>query len=203
MKAEAKGSRPFDHPKRSWHSGCAPVFQAGDASSILAERSMSKNQYPEYKRDRKNRHHERALAYLGGRCVECGATENLQFDHIDPKTKCFNISGSLNSSWATIVKELDKCQLLCDLHHKDKSAAERSVEHGGGVSGKRNCPCEPCKAQKADYMRYYKAAHRKTARVRVQEHGGGTQGIRNCKCDACRMRRAAYQRERGYGRKGL
>lgn len=41
-----------------------------------------------------NRYEERrnkGLKLLGGVCVKCGTTENLQFDHIDPATKLFNI----------------------------------------------------------------------------------------------------------------
>jgi 5-methylcytosine-specific restriction endonuclease McrA len=28
---------------------------------------------------------------LGGECVRCGATDDLEFDHIDPKTKAFAV----------------------------------------------------------------------------------------------------------------
>lgn len=38
---------------------------------------------------------------LGGRCVECGATERLEFDHRDPSTKLF----SLGKRWGMADKE--------------------------------------------------------------------------------------------------
>ena len=67
---------------------------------------------------RKNRLQE-AKDYLGNICWCCGATENLQFDHIDPKTKCFNINPQ--DSWEKMIPELDKCQLLCRLCHLKKT----------------------------------------------------------------------------------
>ena len=67
---------------------------------------------------RKNRLQE-AKDYLGNICWCCGATENLQFDHIDPKTKCFNINAQ--DSWEKLIPELDKCQLLCPPCHLKKT----------------------------------------------------------------------------------
>ena len=39
--------------------------------------------------NKKNRDERRKILIerLGGKCVKCGTTENLQFDHIDPNTK--------------------------------------------------------------------------------------------------------------------
>ena len=76
-----------------------------------------------------------AIAQLGGCCVRCGSTEQLQFDHRDPATKRKEIANML--VWAsedTLKVELDKCQLLCsDCHHK-KTNWERGAppirEHG-------------------------------------------------------------------------
>ena len=56
---------------------------------------------------------------LGNKCVKCGATENLQFDHIDPKTKCFNVNPQ--DSWQKTLTELYKCQLLCPSCHLEKT----------------------------------------------------------------------------------
>jgi 5-methylcytosine-specific restriction endonuclease McrA len=40
------------------------------------------------------------IEMLGGRCVRCGAVEDLEFDHIDPTTKRFAVgaNGSLLTS---------------------------------------------------------------------------------------------------------
>ena len=60
---------------------------------------------------------------LGGKCVKCGATERLEFDHIDPKNKSFEITrGLLMGDREKFQEELDKCQLLCyDCHLSNSS----------------------------------------------------------------------------------
>lgn len=63
-----------------------------------------------------------AQELLGGKCVECGATDNLEFDHIDPETKSFTIGRKLVSvAQATLEAEIAKCQLLCYNCHKVKT----------------------------------------------------------------------------------
>lgn len=97
------------------------------------------------------------LTKLGGRCVVCGSIDNLEFDHIDASTKSFTFTTKIASlSISKLDAEAKKLQLLCNNCHKEKTAAssdDGSVEHGGGTSGKRNCPCAPCKAKKAEYMK--------------------------------------------------
>jgi hypothetical protein len=116
----------------------------------------SREWHNEWVRKRKRR----AIEYLGNKCVVCGTSANLEFDHIDPSLKSFHISQNFNRKWETLQAELDKCQLLCKTHHLQKSVKQNSVEHGEGVSGKRNCPCLLCKAKKAEYMRTYSSADR-------------------------------------------
>lgn len=106
----------------------------------------------------KRRYHARraqAINQLGGRCVRCGATERLELDHIDRTTKTLDLGGMWSVSEDRYRAELSKCQLLCHDCHKAKSISERSVEHGAGASGKRNCPCDPCRARKREYNRAY------------------------------------------------
>ncbi len=62
---------------------------------------------------------------LGNKCVKCGTTKNLEFDHIDPKTKCFNVNPQ--DSWEKTLPELYKCQLLCKPCHLEKTA---TVDYG-------------------------------------------------------------------------
>lgn len=63
---------------------------------------------------------------LGGRCTRCGTTRKLQFDHVDPKSKKFLISSFKDRKWQRTLKELKKCQLLCEKHHREKSASDGS-----------------------------------------------------------------------------
>lgn len=90
----------------------------------------------------------------------------MEFDHVDPATKKFVISDGLDFPWAVLIAELMKCQLLCHDCHLVKSISEGdlgTVDHGGGISGKKNCPCDLCKARKREYMRQYMRDRRKAA----------------------------------------
>jgi 5-methylcytosine-specific restriction endonuclease McrA len=97
---------------------------------------------------------------LGGRCVICGTTENLEFDHIDPGTKSFSLGGRRpnRAAWDT---EVAKCQLLCYEHHKEKTSREQRKEvHGTWGMYKKKCRCEECREFVRTYMREYKRAKR-------------------------------------------
>lgn len=61
------------------------------------------------------------LDYLGNKCVKCGSQENLEFDHIDPKSKKFTICARLTYKPEIVYAELDKCQLLCKECHIAKT----------------------------------------------------------------------------------
>jgi hypothetical protein len=61
------------------------------------------------------------LEKLGGKCVQCGSTKALEFDHIDPSTKSFNISAGYNKPKDVLEKELAKCQILCNKCHIEKT----------------------------------------------------------------------------------
>lgn len=66
------------------------------------------------------------IALLGDSCVECGTDENLEFDHIDPTTKSFNILESWAKPIEVLLPEIAKCQLLCKNCHRAKTTAERA-----------------------------------------------------------------------------
>ena len=70
-----------------------------------------------------NKNIEEFKIILGGKCVVCGTTEHLEFDHIDPKTKSFDITRYVNGgkSKHIFMEELKKCQLLCVECHKKKT----------------------------------------------------------------------------------
>jgi len=63
----------------------------------------------------------RAVAYKGGRCSICKydfCPAAMDFHHPDPLEKDFDISARM-TSWKAIVKELDKCELLCCRCHRE------------------------------------------------------------------------------------
>tara|TARA_B100001939_G_C16916057_1_gene606944 strand:- start:856 stop:1296 length:441 start_codon:yes stop_codon:yes gene_type:complete len=80
----------------------------------------------EYDRNHKKKRYYETLSEckekLGGKCVKCGATERLEFDHIDPKNKSFCITSRLlMGDREKFQEELDKCQLLCYDCHLEKT----------------------------------------------------------------------------------
>lgn len=66
---------------------------------------------------------QKCVDYKGGKCCKCGYnkyTGALEFHHLDPKEKDFNISKSRLSKWSNkITSELDKCILVCSNCHKE------------------------------------------------------------------------------------
>lgn len=63
-----------------------------------------------------------SVDYKGGKCKHCGYNKcigALQFHHIDPTKKDFNISKK-NKCFENLKKELDKCVLLCSNCHVEE-----------------------------------------------------------------------------------
>ena len=144
------------------------TFNRDVAGSSPAGGTKGGTSYNEYMADYMGRRYRErranAIAKLGGQCVECGTTENLQIDHIDPATKSFDLGHLWSVSIERYENELTKCQLLCEPHHIEKSRRERSVEHGGGLTGKRNCRCELCAPLKRAYQRNNTARWKRSRR---------------------------------------
>lgn len=72
-----------------------------------------------------------AVEYKGGKCQQCGydkCIDALEFHHINPDQKDFNISSKGHSrSWVRVKAELDKCVLLCANCHRELHANVSSV----------------------------------------------------------------------------
>lgn len=63
----------------------------------------------------------KAVEYLGGSCKMCGynkCVSALDFHHRNPNEKEFSIGREIHS-WELVVKELDKCDLLCANCHRE------------------------------------------------------------------------------------
>jgi 5-methylcytosine-specific restriction endonuclease McrA len=79
-------------------------------------------------RKRKENNRKYLIEMLGGKCVGCGITENLQFDHIDRKLKSFTIGKMLESSLENkLIPEAKKCQLLCKSCHQLKTTINHDM----------------------------------------------------------------------------
>jgi hypothetical protein len=64
---------------------------------------------------------------LGGTCVRCGTTEDLEFDHIDPATKRFAICADLTRAWSELLAEVAKCQEATALPASTRAGGLRPV----------------------------------------------------------------------------
>jgi 5-methylcytosine-specific restriction endonuclease McrA len=118
--------------------------------------------YKQYMKDYMlKRYHERrdkAIERLGGKC-KCGSISDLQFDHINPTTKKFTIAKLSSINEEDFWKEIDKCQLLCNNCHQEKTLLDlgriSAKQTHGTLSSYRYCKCNECKAAKSVYMKEY------------------------------------------------
>jgi len=69
----------------------------------------------------------RLVEYKGGKCEICGYNKVVpgayDFHHSNPLDKEFEIAAQMSKSWDILVKEVDKCKLLCrnchaEVHHE-------------------------------------------------------------------------------------
>lgn len=115
---------------------------------------MPTNEYMRiYMADRRAKRRTILRERLGGKCVRCGAVDDLQFDHVIPATKAFQISDrQLDGPWERLLAEVDKCQLLCGPCHIQKTAEDRSeCPHGAWRHRRYGCRCVICEeARKAE-----------------------------------------------------
>jgi len=125
----------------------------------------SSNEYMnEYMKKRAKKRRQEAIDYLGGACVVCNTKENLEFDHIDPKTKTFTISRGYSFNNEKFWLEVDKCQLLCRDHHilkgienkEFKGGHNKVTDYGHGTGYMHNndkCRCTICREWGRQYRK--------------------------------------------------
>ena len=87
-------------------------------------REENKENRLEYAKAHRDKRRAYCREYLGGKCVVCGTTHNLQFDHIKREEKKYNITEKISIKFDNLKEELDKCQLLCAPCHLEKTASE-------------------------------------------------------------------------------
>jgi hypothetical protein len=152
-------------PNYVWRGTCSPEcylikLQAPKQPSSRM-RFTSIEHRKTYVRDRLRERKLKLTQLLGGQCARCDNNTDLEFDHIDPTTKLFNISGRLGSSWDLLLDEVKKCQLLCKPCHYTKTRIENKranpSRHGSwGMWKKRRCKCELCgEVRRASKRRNY------------------------------------------------
>lgn len=97
------------------------------------------------------RKRKKIIELLGGKCVICGSSDKLEFDHINRNTKKYEISRMITYAYDVILEEIKKCQLLCNKCHVVKTLKELnkkpSKEQHGTLSAyvHAKCRCPSCK----------------------------------------------------------
>lgn len=88
---------------------------------------------------------------LGGRCVNCGATDNLHIHHVSDKL--FTISSGWSFSKSRLNEELKKCELQCEVCHR----AIHTRPHGTEARYRHSaCRCDLCKRAHTLRMKEYR-----------------------------------------------
>ncbi len=126
---------------------------------------MNRTYMREYMRERYRRRHAEAIELLGGCCKICGSTEDLEFSRIEPRP---DGKGGSPTRWfvgsrVKFLEDLTRLLLLCK-PCRLRIISEKTP-HGGGVAGKHNCRCEPCKIRRAEWFRDYRSPERRRARI--------------------------------------
>jgi hypothetical protein len=157
-----------------------------------------------YRRARYHRLMNEARTLLGGKCVRCGSAADLEFDHIDRRTKLFNISAVTQVPLARWWEEVRKCQLLCLECHQNKSLAAGDVQpspsHATAARYRRGCRCDGCTEAWRQRVASYRANRARVhpvapARQRAVTHGSTGSYHAGCRCAPCREAYNTYMRE--------
>jgi hypothetical protein len=127
--------------------------------------AFTKEEMKEYQRQWMKERRQEYLDYLGGKCVQCGVTENLHFDHIDASTKKYAINKIASRKKEFVYEELKKCQLLCQKCHMAKSGADIASKLNGELS-----PFSKVSDLDRRYIRY----HRKETYQQIEKRLGIT-----------------------------
>ena len=93
----------------------------GDKRKLLSEEERKIANYVHVKTHRQKMK-EKGIEYKGGKCERCGynkCNRALEFHHMIPNEKDFNISRYSVLSWNKIKDELDKCILICSNCHRE------------------------------------------------------------------------------------
>lgn len=95
--------------------------------------------YPERYREQMNKQKRRRLEnklklieLMGGQCQMCGYDKYLgalEFDHIDPTSKSFNISQWIHRDISYCLEEIKKCRLLCANCHREHGARPKQDKY--------------------------------------------------------------------------
>lgn len=118
--------KPYDefHKRSTIKSGYQPICKV--CRKILDKKLKSnpklKLKQKECNKNRKLMNRQNIFDYMKDKkCYNCNESHIacLQFDHRDGVQKRFNVADATSYGWSTILKEIEKCDILCaNCHHK-------------------------------------------------------------------------------------
>jgi hypothetical protein len=127
----------------------------------------------------RNRQKQKAVEYLGGRCVKCGYNKSLaalDFHHIDPLTKEWKPTRLMSYRWEIVKQELDKCELICANCHRELHEGVTDFSLLRNPKGQRKtyvkvCQTCECKFKTEKQKRKYcsVSCYRKSTRIVKKE----------------------------------
>jgi len=104
-------------PRKGHQRFCSPSCRTQHYYDNNPEASKkNKDASSERSKKRKQERREWLNQYKSERgCCKCGfnVPQALQFNHINPEDKSFQISSRLDANWDEVLKEIDKCEILC------------------------------------------------------------------------------------------
>lgn len=92
--------------------------------TLEQKKTFNKNHYKTSCKKRRDERKRKLVEEFGGKCSICGYDDNLhnlQFHHIDPDLKEFEVNTKNLSSktWSKVLEEAKKCKLVCSHCHTD------------------------------------------------------------------------------------
>lgn len=188
-------------------------------SRVSTERAKvdSKEKQRSYQLEKYHRRMSEARKLLGGRCVVCGTTEDLEFDHIDPMSKLFTIAHGYART--NFFEEVRKCQLLCSAHHIKKTGKQgdnpTTVSGNEGIHGtgytytQKGCRCVLCRTWRSEHRKgsiaYSEVITKPSTTLRKFgegiDHGTYAGYKKECRlkvprCEPCKQANREYMRNR-------
>lgn len=94
-------------------------------------KGMCKICHNKYTIKRQKDSRNKAISYLGGKCVNCGYdkyTCSLDIHHIDPTLKDPSFKRMRGWKWERILKEISNCTILCRNCHSAYHAGELDIK---------------------------------------------------------------------------
>lgn len=119
-------TRKLDKPKNK-EKYCPRCEQTKDKNLFYNRKDRETSSYckmcfNKYSQERWFQRKKDAVEYLGGKCICCGYNKYygaLSFYHIDPNEKELDWRKMRLIAWKNILKELDKCVLVCSNCHSE------------------------------------------------------------------------------------